>query len=139
EYPAEQDPERKQRGRRNLERLTLKHWRENIALQRMNTQKKHERAGRGDPSRRQACEHDDQSADQRADGWNEGKQSSLDAQNERALDADGGKADPGDQENREHGENLGDQPALQRFPDAVDDDGGASAMPCRGHEQQSLP
>ena len=35
-----------------------------------------------------------------------------------------------------HGEDLRDQPALQRFADAIDDDGGAGAMPRRGHEQQ---
>ena len=114
------------------------HRRENVAFQRVNAEKQHERAGRGDPSGRKAREHHDQSADQRADRRNEGEQSGLDAENERALDADDRKPDPGDEEHREHGEDLRDQPALQRLADAVDDHGGAGAMPRRRHEQQPL-
>ena len=126
------------RGRRNLERLTLDDRRENVAFQRVNAEKQRERAGRGDPSRREAREHHDQAGDQRADRRNEGKQSGLDAQNERTLDADDRKPDPGHEEHRGHGDDLRDQPALQRFADAVDDHGCAGAMPRRRHEQQSL-
>ena len=34
------------------------------------------------------------------------------------------KPDPGDGKHREHGDDLRDQPALQRLADAVDDHGG---------------
>jgi hypothetical protein len=84
---------------------------------------------RSDPSGGKAREHHDQSAEQRADGRDEGEQAGLDAQNERTLDADDRKADPGHEEHREHGDDLRDQPALQRVADAVDDDGCACAMP----------
>ena len=124
------------RGRRNVQRLALKDRRQNVAFQRVNAEKQDECAGRCDPSGREAREHHDQSGEQRADGRNEGQQSGLNAQNERTLDADDRKADPGDQEHRGHGDDLRDQPALQRFADAIDDDGGAGAMLRGSHEQQ---
>ena len=49
-----------------------------------------------------------------------------------------GKPDPGHAEHRDHGDDLRDQPALQRLADAVDDHGGAGAMSGRRHEQQSV-
>ena len=90
----------------------------------------------GDPARGEARQHHDQAADERADGRDEGEQAGLDAQDERARDADDGKPDPGHDEHREHGDDLRDQPALQRLADAVDDDGGAGAMPGRRDEEQ---
>ena len=74
-----------------------------------------------DPSRGEARQHHDQSAEDGADRRDEGEQSGLDAEDERTLDADDRKADPGDEKHRGHGDDLGDQPALQRLADAVDD------------------
>ena len=48
------------------------------------------------------------------------------------------KPDPGHQKHRDHGDDLRDQPALQRLADPVDDDGGARAMLGRRHEQQAV-
>ena len=90
---------------------------------------------RGDPSGGKARQHHDQPAEDGADGRDEGEQPGLDAEDERTRDADHGKPDPGDEEHRRHGDDLGDQPALQRVADAVDDDGGAGAVLCRRHEQ----
>src|SRR5882724_636512 len=116
--------------------MALEDRRENVALQRVNAEEKHESAGRGDPPGRKAREHHDQPADQRADRRNEAKQSGLDAQNEGTLDADDREANPGYEKNREHGDDLRNQPALQRFADAVDNHGRGCAVPNWRHEQQ---
>jgi hypothetical protein len=42
----------------------------------------------------------------------------------------------GDEKNHEHGDDLRDQPALQRVADAVHDHGRACAVPNWRHEQQ---
>ena len=59
-------------------------------------------------------------------------------QDEGALDADQRKPDRGHQENRYHGQDLRDQPTLQRIANTVHDDGGAGAMPGGRHEQQAV-
>jgi hypothetical protein len=89
-------------------------------------------------SRGDAGQHHDQPAEDRADRRDEGEQSCLDAQDERALDADDRKPDPGHQKHRDHGNDLRDQPALQRLPDPVDDRGRPRAVSGRRHEQQSV-
>jgi hypothetical protein len=53
-------------------------------------------------------------------------------------DADDGKPNPGHDANRNHHDDLRDQPAFQRLADAVDDQGDAGAMPRRREEQQAV-
>ena len=87
----------------------------------MHAEQQHERAADCDPARRDARQHDNQAAEQGADRRNEGQQSGLDAEDERAGDTDHQKAEPGHHEYHRHGNHLCDQPALQRRTDAVDD------------------
>ena len=98
EHDAEQDLERKQRGRRNIQRLPLDDRRQHVAFQRVHAEEQDEGGEGRDPSRGEACQHHDQPAEDRADRRDEGEQSGLNAQDERTLDADDRKADPGHEE-----------------------------------------
>jgi hypothetical protein len=70
-----------------------------------------------DPARGEACQHDDQPADQRAQRRDESEESGLNAQNEGARDPDDREPDPGCGEDGKHGEHLRKQPAFERFVD----------------------
>ena len=63
EHDAEQDLERKQRGRRNVERLALDDRRQHVAFQRVHAEEQDEGAQRRDPSRGEARQHHDQPAE----------------------------------------------------------------------------
>lgn len=84
-----------------------------------------------------AGKHDDQAREQGADGGNEGEQPGLNPEDEGAGHADQHQADPGDAADGQHGDHLGNQPALQRAADIIHNDGHRRAILLRRERQQA--
>ena len=119
EHDAEQDLEREQRGRRNVECLPLEDRRQHIALQRVHAEEQDERADSAatHPEARLASTTID-AGDDGADGRDEGEQAGLDAQDERAWMPMSASPIQVTTKTASHRDDLRDQPALQRLADA---------------------
>ncbi len=137
EQHAQEDLRCEQCRRRNVDGLALDQRGQDVAFEELKRHVEPERAHDRRPAGAKAGQHDDDAGDQRTDGRDECQQAGLEAEDERAGNADDAQSDPGDHENHAHGGDLAEQPAPQRFSDVVDQVCGIRRVLLRHEAQQS--